>query len=209
LRTSWLSREAIVFGLWFGLALSAETGRQLLPNVVASHQLAVATFAWVVSTTAVLGLFCSVMIYVDTRREFWRLASTAPRLFGTAAIFASLALFITMPDWPHAAILGGITLLKLAMETRVFRILDSDDETPTPARKTALLLSGPLRVATAFRYVSSISGGLALPLCVATGFLAVPSIWFGVALVFASELAERYLFFRAVVAPKMPGVPTT
>jgi Fe-S-cluster-containing dehydrogenase component/DMSO reductase anchor subunit len=209
LRTSWLSREAVIFGNWFGLAISLEAARNFLPQLLAAHPLATTSFAWAVTATGIIGLFCSVMIYVDTRREFWRLASTGPRFIGTAAIFGALALFVVAPNWSHAAMLGGIALFKLALETRVFRILDEDGDAPTPARKTALLLSGPLRTATAFRYLLTAFGALALPLCSASGFLNSTSVWFCSGMVLAGEIAERFLFFRAVVAPKMPGVPTS
>ena len=87
--------------------------------------------------------------------------------------------------------------------------LDEDSDTPTPARKTALLLSGPLRVGTAFRYLLTAFGALALPLCIASGFLPSTSVWFGAGMILGGEIAERFLFFRAVVAPKKPGVPTS
>src|SRR5258708_282416 len=54
-RRSWLSREALVFGAWFALATAA----LIHPALVAASAL-----------LGVLGLFCSVMIYADTRREF-------------------------------------------------------------------------------------------------------------------------------------------
>jgi DMSO reductase anchor subunit len=210
LRKSWLSREAVIFGAWFGLAALQETARSFLPQLVAAHRPAAAAFTWVVSAMGAAGLCCSIMIYVDTRRGFWRLASTGPRFLGTAALFGAFSLFVIEPGWSHVALLAGLALAKLAVETRVFRTFNDDDcDSPTVAQKTALILSGPLRTATGLRYLFTFFGAVALPLCIADQFLPGSSIWLAAALAFGGELTERYSFFRAVVAPKMPGVATT
>lgn len=207
LRRSWLSREAVIFGGWFGLA-GVATLLRWNPTGLISTQLITAATPWATWTTAALGgigLFCSVMIYVDTRRPFWRFAQTAPRFFGTAAVLGSAAGFALYSDVRYAFVFGVATLFKLAVETRCLRPLDQEDEAPTPARQTALLLSDALRGATALRYLT----GFALVAMSVVMLVALPSPvarWSLLGLALLSEGTERYLFFRAVFAPKMPGV---
>lgn len=164
-RKSWLSREAMIFGQWFPLAAGAILWPALAPAA---------------ALTGVLGLACSVMIYVDTRRSFWRLAQTGPRFFGTATV---LALAVVAPRAAALALLG-----KLAWESRTF----------FAGTCSARLQQGPLARATLCRDLC----GLAAVVLLAT----LPG-WPSWVLLLAGELAERYLFFRAVDAPKMPGMP--
>jgi formate dehydrogenase iron-sulfur subunit len=73
---------------------------------------------------------------------------------------------------------------------------------------------GDLSRATLLRFASGTVGGVLLPLIVAVGRPEAGgrALWgtAGVALFvlsLAGELAERYLFFAASTAPKMPGGP--
>jgi formate dehydrogenase iron-sulfur subunit len=206
LRKSWLSREAVVFGTWFPLATiyaAVRLGWIAIPDPLRS------TLALTTAALGLAGLFCSVMIYVDTRREFWRFASTAPRFFGSALVLA-LASALATPGAPHAVgfVLVAATLLKFAFELGALDPLNgANDHTPlTPALKTARLLAGPLRREFILRLVCGGLGGVLLPLVIATGAAPAAAAWPALGLVILGELAERYLFFRAVVAPKMPGV---
>jgi Fe-S-cluster-containing dehydrogenase component/DMSO reductase anchor subunit len=124
------------------------------------------------------GLLCSVMVYVDTHRVLWRFNQTASRFFGTALVLG------LVPVAPAAAALASAA--KLALEARSLR---------GPAT-SARLLRGPLRRAITLRFSLGLAGGVLL--------LLAPG-WPALAGILAGELAERYLFFRAVDAPKMPG----
>jgi DMSO reductase anchor subunit len=156
----------MMFAVWFGLA----TATLFLPK------LAVAT-----AVVGVLGLTCSAMIYVDTRRQFWRAAQTFPRFFGTAAL---VVLAATAP-------FGAAVLLiaKLAYESR----------TRYDGGVSARVQRGPLARAAALRDGLGLAAALLL--------VAMPGA-VALALVIAGEMAERTIFFRAVDAPKMPGMPT-
>lgn len=164
-RKSWLSREAMVFGVWFPITVAAT----MLPSL-----------APIAAAVGVLGLVCSAMIYVDTRRQFWRAAQAFPRFFGTAVVVA--AAFVV----PIAAVAS--LALKLAVESRTFY------SGGVPAR----LQRGPLVRAALVRELC----GLA-----ALVLFAVAPVWLALVPFLAGELTERYLFFRAVDAPKMPGMP--
>lgn len=236
LRKSWLSREAVIFGPWFalatitaaiGLALAGSAGGPtgsvinaitsivstlpafILSPLTSAYSLLATHYSLLTLATAsvgLLGLFCSSMIYIDTRRELWRAAQTFPRFFGSGLILGLATLFATAPTLPHFFALFGSLLFKLAIEARVLRPLDSDDDTPTATLKTAQMLLGPLHHAFSLRLTTALIAVPALALATATGQLPPSTGWLVLALALASELTERYLYFRAVVAPKMPGV---
>lgn len=204
-RRSWLSREAMVFGAWFGAATTAAIVAQgWSPRPLAPTLPLIAT-----TLSGLAGLFCSVMIYADTQRSFWRFANTAPRFFGSAMILG-LAGALTAPGAPLALghLLAIATILKLAFEVQALDpIQKEDDGLHPPARQTALLLAGPLRPANELRVIAALLGGILLPLLFALGAVPAAAAWPALGLALLGELAERFLFFRAVDAPKMPGVP--
>lgn len=176
LRKSWFSREAVLFGGWFGLTATATV---LLNRPAVTYYV---TFS--AAATGLLGLFCSVMIYVDTHRSFWRMSHTAPRILGTGTI---LALSLVAPVGAAIALFA-----KMLWESFSLR-----GQSPS-----ARLQRGPLRRATVLRFSLGLLALLTL--------LTRPSpenvtYYVTLAVVLGGELAERYLFFRAVDAPKMPG----
>ncbi len=126
------------------------------------------------------GLICSAMIYIDTHRQFWRAGQTFPRFFGTA-LLTTLAL--TAPS-----VAAVLLLVKLAVETRTW----------FGGGVSARLQRGPLARAVLVRDLCGIAAAV---------LLVIGPVWLAAAPLLAGELAERYLFFRAVDAPKMPGVP--
>ena len=206
LRHSWFSREAVVFGLWFPLASAYVAVRVGWLPLAGPMRTTLAVTTVLLGT---VGLFCSVMIYVDTRRVFWRFANTAPRFFGTAVILG-LAGALAAPGSPRGLgfLLSGATLLKLAFEARALApIQEEDDGRHGAARQTARLLAGPLRPANELRVLAALVGGILLPVLVALGAAPAAAAWPALGFALLGELAERYLFFRAVDAPKMPGMP--
>jgi Fe-S-cluster-containing dehydrogenase component/DMSO reductase anchor subunit len=170
LRTSWLSREILVFSAFAPLALAT----LLWPS---SSLLRAA-----VAVTGFLGVVCSAMIYIDTRRRFWAPLFTTTRFLGTTAIAALLPI--------HAPAAIAVLLLKLSVET--YQTLGSG----TSAR----IQRGALRSLLAFRFLLAAGAIIAL---LANQTLAA------FALFAAGEIAERVLFFKAVDAPKMPGHPVS
>ena len=165
LRKSWFSREAVLFGAWFGLTALAA----IFPAWPVLHVGA--------AFVGGAGLACSVMIYVDTRRRFWRAGFTAPRfvLGGLGLALAPLA--------PALAV--GVFAAKAAVEAASL----------AGESISARLQRGPL-LRVLWARVALGAGGLAL--------LAV-NPWLALGPLVAGELLERVLFFRAVDAPKMPG----
>jgi DMSO reductase anchor subunit/ferredoxin len=228
LRTSWLSREILAFGLFAGLAAAYGA------DVWLQHQV-----AWAAGLGALLqpaaalaglaGVFCSVMIYVDTRRAFWNLPLTTFKFFMTAVVLGvPAALFVALlgAAWSGtltvAAVMQGFgqrllqglvlaMVAKLAVEALVLTHLR--DKKHTPLKRTALLLTGELARVAVGRVAAGALGGVVLPgLLLArvlpAGFQTVGTgLFMGLVLIFMvlGELLERHLFFTAAVAPKMPG----
>ncbi|MBC8010650.1 MAG: dimethyl sulfoxide reductase anchor subunit [Burkholderiales bacterium] len=192
LRRSWLSREAVVLGAAFPLVATTAILPHLaslpLPTALAEFighwSLDIGHFAPLVSIATIAltaaGVFCSAMIYIDTRRRFWRPANTFVRMAGTVLI---AALVFIAPPFAALAL-----LLKLGAEIAL--LLAS----PLSAR----LHAGPLR--GLFRLRLGLAAAAALP-------LALQQPWFGFILFALGEAIERALYFRAVDAPKMPGQP--
>ncbi|WP_221030902.1 4Fe-4S dicluster domain-containing protein [Actomonas aquatica] len=173
LRRSWLSREAVLLGLWFPLLLGAVFAPTWVPPLLAAG-------------IGTVGIFCSAMIYIDTPRRFWRAPATAIRMGGTVTIAA------TLPSLPLVA--AALLLGKLAYERH-----QSSATTPS-----ATLLRTVLRPQFRLRITLAL---IALPTLVTYYVTNSPVALLGsIALVLGGELAERYLYFRAVDTAKMPGV---
>jgi DMSO reductase anchor subunit/ferredoxin len=230
LKTSWLSREIILFGLFAMLAL-IYAGSFWLPalsgfvNIPFWRELSSSplqnTFGIGVAVTGLAGVFSSMMIYRDTQRTFWRMTFTAPKFSGTTVLLGPATILSTMtlqsvfapaiaaePAFRHVIVLlcGFLAIsatAKLLWELAVFAHLN-DRELPN-MKRTALLMSGVLKRATIARFVCGAVGGVLLPALVVFGVFP-PVVATGI-LPFSllGELLERYLFFTAVIPPKMPG----
>lgn len=226
LRTSWLSREIVVFGLFAAAAVS-------YAGLAALGHTELDWLGLVAALAGVAGVGCSVMIYADTCRPYWSGPATAAKFFGTSvllgvptALLISLAAAMWSSDltveqvmtrygYRLFSLLFAVAGLKLLIEAAVFRHLQ--DKRLTLLKRTALLLTGPLGLTTIQRFFFGLVGGLLLPGFVLLnrelGGTAFRSTFVAMAIGLCfvvnvlGELCERYLFFRAVVAPKMPGTP--
>lgn len=187
LRRSWLSREAIALGgFLFAGALF------LKPLAICMGLLAV---------------FCSAMVYHDTRREFWHLSRTGPKFFGTMLLLGSSFALLSNPAFAIAVI--AFALGKLAVENRIFQI-PSLSKTAF-AHHTIFALQHRVRIACLF------AGGVLFPALILADNVSpagwnpdssLRSGWFasaGFLFCLAGELIERWLFFVAVQSRKMPG----
>lgn len=241
LRTSWLSREILGFGLFAGVAslyaaapFIATSSWASLVGITVSRDVD-AALGWATAGCGLLGILCSAMIYVSTRRAFWRAALTIPKFLLTGAILGlPIAMLIGLiaaaisPTGDVAATFRQIgvvacqatiiaTTLKLALEACIFfRLLHAP---LTPLKRTAVLLADDLALITFQRFFTGLIGGIGMPafLLLRSGangdtteslFLVLVSC-LAVSISAVGEFLERYLFFTAVVAPKMPGVPAS
>ncbi|HVU24421.1 MAG TPA: DmsC/YnfH family molybdoenzyme membrane anchor subunit [Opitutus sp.] len=192
-RRSWLSREALGFGGWFGVASVALWVPEAVPAA---------------AVLGAAGLFCSAMIYIDTRRAAWRWTQTLPRFLGAAAgLGAAMGVALGVAPKAGALAVGAATVLKLGCDARLLRCLDfvDEDDLPDARVRTARLLRGPLRRAFGGRIVVALLTLMFVTMACAGGGGRVGGLLLAAAV--CGELIERHLFFRAVDAPKMPGVP--
>jgi len=236
LRTSWLSREILAFGLFAGCALLyagaiwfAKDRPQLAPM---ANGLGLLT-----ALMGVVGIFCSVMIYVKTQRPYWSGHRTGSKFFLTCVVLGlPIALLVSMiacygnTDLATHSIMQsyGQSLCQWLMIAVVLKLTLEGSELAwlsgrqfTPKKRTALLLTGELSMTFLLRIFFGAMGGLLLPLVLLSSKAATAGpesyqpLFMGLVvllitgLLLIGELIERYLFFAASVAPKMPGAPCT
>ena len=124
-----------------------------------------AALAVVTATLGTLGLFCSVMIYVDTRRVFWRFAHTAPRFFGTALILG-LASSLVAPGAPR------VSDLLLAIATHAQTSVRSSGARSAQRRPGRSRLPARLPCCSRVRFARSTSSASLLRCWAASSFLS-------------------------------------
>ena len=232
-RTSWLSREALAFGLFAGSASLYAATAFLEPWGLAVDPFWERCLGVAVATSGLAGVFCSAMIYASTGRVFWNLPYTGLKFLLTCLVLGiPIALLMQLAAaagsmqplsaalretsyWLCLALIATVGI-KLLVEGAVFGWLTAP--TFTPVRRTAMLMTGDLGIATFWRFAAGLFGGVVLPaLLLATNssdtslspLIVVVTTIASLALSFWGEVLERYLFFAAVVAPKMPGAPST
>jgi formate dehydrogenase iron-sulfur subunit len=224
LRTSWLSREAVILGKYVGLLVAATALLWLdffahylpgalvdnVPDWAAGVTLSLAILA------GVAGLYSSAMIYIVTRRQLWRPNRTFVRFFASAAIGGlawTVAVAMASSDSFMLArfAASGLTLAVIAKLTWEYRIQLSpsavSDRYDARSRRLAL---GPLTRLTAIRFATGASGAAlaALLAVMASPSLPVLSMMTAGAvavLLTAGEVCERLLYFSSVVYDRMPG----
>ncbi|TWT83363.1 Anaerobic dimethyl sulfoxide reductase chain B [Planctomycetes bacterium CA13] len=239
LRTSWLSREAVILGKYVG-ALTAAVGllwlpmsQSYLPDSI-TELVAIYVPSWagklmlgISIPIGLMGLYCSAMIYIATKRQLWRHSRTLLRCGGTTIIggivFAVTAIVgtITLAEIDAAfitafAMLGMVfsaiaATAKLVWERRVY--LGNTRETDTPLdRRCRALTRNKLPKLRSLR----LGSGVASVACTIVSTLVIgtlgASAWttfaacvITSALVLASEGTERLLYFMSVVYDRMPG----
>jgi DMSO reductase anchor subunit len=221
LGTSWMSREIVALGAFAGAAgafAACALAPLVRPELAALVPLA-ALEPWLgagAAASGALGVFCSVMIYADTRRPLWCFAHTAPLFALTCvALGAGAGCVAELAGSGNRALAVGLALAwatasagKLCFEARLLRHRAAREW--TPLAKSARLVAGPLRAVARARAWLGWVCGVALP--GAAALLALFNVR-PLALVLVAlaghtvaEWLERQLFFRASAAPAMPGL---
>jgi Fe-S-cluster-containing dehydrogenase component/DMSO reductase anchor subunit len=195
-RRSWLSRELIVFGKFIGAL-----GLHLL--------LSQAWTAWLAAGIGGLAVFCSAMVYVDTRRPFWSAALTFPKFVLTSLLlgWSASMLFVGTETDRMALILTTLLLvaLKLTVECSIFAGYRSNPDTSL-GKSARLHVLRPLGEIFRGRLALAIFGGVILPLFLLRPDAPIASIGLLIlGFLMVGETLERHLFFVAEAAPKMPG----
>ena len=202
-RRSWLSREIMAFGAlplggkaifaawWFG---SIEWMRLAVTGTAAA---------------AVVAVWCSVMVYVDTRRPFWSMPNVSAKFLGTMLLLGA-GLCAAAWSW------SGMDIASWAMAfTLLFRwtlscweisgyrhaLLDEHCAWHKSARVLQKHLSRQIEV----RALLLIGAGLLIPVLIAAGASQRWMFALSLLLMFGSQLIERRYFFTAAAGSKMPG----
>ncbi len=199
-RTSWLSREIMIFGAYQGLAGAAFTLVWWPAEWMSQLTLGVMAATVVVG---VIGVYCSVKIYAVTPRPFWTFRFTAVRFFGTSILAAALASGMIGVGGPWAFVIASMMAFgKLVAESRQRHAITENRW----AERSVDLLYGPLRDAWFLRCSTLMFAGVVGPAVIAT-LPEIPTAFVVVTVVgcLVSEFIERGLFFRAAAAPRMPG----
>jgi Fe-S-cluster-containing dehydrogenase component/DMSO reductase anchor subunit len=233
LRTSWLSREIFAFGVFAVLAMLHAGMLWLASGPTEGMARAVGMAA---AVSGVAAVFCSVMIYASTRRPFWSAGRTALKFFLTSALLGMpVALLVGLADaiWGGREAVGRVmsdyggllcvaiavlAAIKLLSELVIYGSLASKQF--TPLKRTATLMAGELGPLTLQRFAMGLAGGVVLPAVLAAPFVSKSAaghspLFVGSAVALSAvllvwgEVLERYMFFAAVVAPKMPGAPAS
>lgn len=229
LRTSWMSREILAFSVFAGAAFAAMAATFLLGPLAAQfedhipipvpsslRELAAPATVYGAIFLGVAAVFTSAMIYIDTHRAFWRADLTLGKFYGTtfllgtagAAVILACTGSLLAADFSRAvSVFAGLALMIRAglgmWESATFKraLHDTGDPIHLSALTARALLPwmGPVRAA--LFAVSTIFGLLAV--FDITGFVAVwVVVSFGSTLL--SQILERYTFFSAVIALRMP-----
>jgi Fe-S-cluster-containing dehydrogenase component/DMSO reductase anchor subunit len=228
LRSSWLSREILAFGVFALLAvLYAGTGWIVDFDAPAGKSLQMVLSLGVVGT-GLGGIFCSIMIYQCTRRPLWNGPATAIRFLLTTVVLglsaallpaAGAGLAVSAPaasavsDVARVMFLTLIVAMALKLTCEASLLLHLKGKQLTPMKRSALLMAGDLAMAAKWRFAMGIVGGV-----------LGPALWLWLdrhdtspalhshaiivgqfAALLSGELLERYLFFTAAVAGRMPG----
>jgi DMSO reductase anchor subunit/ferredoxin len=231
IRTSWMSREVLAFGLFAGTAMMQallywiEPAAQALgfpPPPDAFIEPARTALGVVVAASGILGVLCSMMLYQVTSRRWWSAARTTSRFVLTSALLGLATTTVGVlssglldDQWTAACVAAGslsgplvaTAALKLALDAEIF--LHLRGRGLGELKRTALLLVGELKKVTAARFGLGFLAVLFVAilwrsssLAPEVGLLLALGAW---ALFVAGEGLERMLFFRALSAPKMPG----
>ncbi|EAQ77915.1 DmsC/YnfH family molybdoenzyme membrane anchor subunit [Blastopirellula marina] len=207
LRTSWLSREAVIFGKYFPL-IALATASLWFQQYLTFGAIA----AWLGVVVGLVGVFCSIMIYVATRRPVWGPVWTGGRFGGTVLLLGAAAAMAAVSggrDYviPIALLLIMLSAVRGYLEIRFAAKADADFA--NPFTRTRELLLDKLHLPTQVRNGLWAIGGGVLPVAWifaspsgASQAIAVTSFL----LLTAAELIDRYLYFTSESTPSMPGV---
>jgi Fe-S-cluster-containing dehydrogenase component/DMSO reductase anchor subunit len=220
LKTSWLSREALAFGLF--AKASAVYVLSYVPldfpgrSILNGWQ---QPLALVTAVLGVAGVFCSVMVYVATQRPHWAWPRTGIAFFGALVLLGSAcatlvtSLMSDITQHPSPAVVFGLltvftgAIIKLTFEHR--RVHHTPPGSPDSVEKMARTIRERLNGFARVRTVVGLIGGILIPIALLIG-LVPPVAWtsaltIAFTLLLCGELLERVLFFRAAPASRMPG----
>jgi formate dehydrogenase iron-sulfur subunit len=207
-RHSWLSREIVAFGLYVPLTVAAAVASAVLPSLLPP----ILVIASIVGIAAVL---CSAMIYQITERAWWHATRSVPAfLLGGTGISAALTAALLFLVTGQSSLTAQLSMLatccflmkagyalRIALEQDAVglpgRLAESARRVMSPLRRQWLLMLFSFTIAVFLTTTAAVTPRPAFAV-----LAAIAAVVFAV----AAEVTERYLFFRAVVPLRMPGV---
>ncbi|GAB5402776.1 MAG: dimethyl sulfoxide reductase anchor subunit [Aureliella sp.] len=219
LKTSWLSREAVLFGVYGGILFTTtlialmETVAPGFSAVMPSWAEAAGVLAGLVSGCA--AVFTSGMIYVVTRRVPWRPSRTMPRFYFTAATagVAACAAVVSFSGSGQLviAIALGLQLAKVGYDWWIMFAGTRPGEHLHDQRSRRIVTEKLHRLRN-LRLASAVVAACSLGLAVVGGnFLSasapvvLAATVVALVAVLAGEICERLLYFASVSFDSMPG----
>jgi len=203
-RTSWLSREIILFNAFAGAATAA-LAALFIPQLSKHVPLLLVAAAG----AGVIGVFTSAMVYVDTGRRLWSRRIVFGNFFGSALLLGA-ALTAALVGWfggPLRTALGLAVLFHAGLfvwrqvEIRV-ALRNKDNPVHFAARVVRELLPNVQLLRVALFVLSIVMAGIAL-----ASVAQRAAVWasLAAAAVFGAEIIGRYVFFVAGAGRRMPG----
>ena len=206
-----MSREILAFGVFAGAAFVATALCWIFPGApLAQAGLACA------AAVGLLAVFTSVMIYADTRRAFWALKLTAPRFYGATVLLGltTVAAGMSWLEFFGATNLDSAFRIATAFGVAAHALLIGSEirDAVQALRESSLIKRSErtirmflpwLRPARIVLFVlAACSSAIAL---MTSGAGSTAGMTVALAATFASQVLERFSFFTAVTAPRMPG----
>ena len=213
-RTSWLSREAILFGVY----MAASTGATLAATF---EQRLFGIAALISALTGILAVFSSAMIYVATHRKLWSLSRTLGEFAATTiGLGSALAALSLPPKQGWELLIVSPWLCMLAFIPKWFDWHRGSQErvhSHDLSGRSGRLMHDPLarswRVAWCCQFAALATVALAI-LCHwhsarPISLLTFAFIWTLCAgCMCAAQMNLRWVAFASVVFPRMPGAGT-
>jgi len=203
-RTSWLSREIILFNAFAGAATTA-LAAFWIPQL-AGH---VSMLVIAAAVAGVIGVFASAMVYVDTGRQLWSRRIVFGNFFGSALMLGAV-LAAAVLGWVGGPLRSALVLAILVqvclLAWRQIEIRTALRDSTSPVHFGARVVHELLPGVQSSRLALSI-------LCIALASLALADVgkaaaaWASLAAfaALASEIMGRYVFFVAGAGRRMPG----
>lgn len=227
LKTSWLSREAVVLAQFMGL-LAGGIGVISLPIIWDWIPESIQEWIpvdWIPSwsgrvlligaiVVGLVGLYCSAMIYIATKRQLWRSERTLPRFLATsltcgpvivAALFAFSGFGITAGILCLAGAVVG--LWKWTQERKLYSDGNQSGDQYDQRSKRLIdrQLSKTLRMRRICVELAITIAGLASFVCPFFPLAGSVAAVVAATIFIAAENLERLLYFQSVVYDRMPG----
>jgi formate dehydrogenase iron-sulfur subunit len=214
-RTSWMSREIVMFSAFFGFALALTIVAWLPPRFglfqPSVQQNLLIQGTRITAIVSILSIACSAMIYIDTQRPFWAWSQVLPKFFGSVIVSALMGgALLTVDQKPLVAfstrlLSAGVVTFALLAFWEFAGSLYALHRKQHPLRAASKIIWFRLPHLAYLRITSAaLAGALGLlasrlpagfQFCLTVSVCALSLVWI---------LGERYIFFVSAIAPRMP-----